>query len=247
MPHAPASTRPHVVARASCACRRRVHRRRHRPSGARSAVHRRHGRQMDQARERLHRLPRRLELLHRRHVAIPAVQSAGDGLSGGRERAVQRCAPADCRFPRRSCIGFRRSSESLRVVDLPDLRASGCDGRASRVRGRRAVGLGLCGGGCPRDREHLVWSRMGHTALSSHFLLLWVLALHFESLRRGRAKIARARVRAGTHAARELRISSRWCSRSRSRRCWRSGSAASSPLRDVRNAAWVLPDRSRWA
>jgi hypothetical protein len=31
-------------------------------------------------------------------------------------------------------------------------------------------------------------SRMGHTALSSHFLLLWVLALHFESLRRGRAK-----------------------------------------------------------
>jgi hypothetical protein len=32
-------------------------------------------------------------------------------------------------------------------------------------------------------------SRMGHTALSSHFLLLWVLALHFESLRRGRAKI----------------------------------------------------------
>jgi hypothetical protein len=32
-------------------------------------------------------------------------------------------------------------------------------------------------------------SRMGHTSLSSHFLLLWVLALHFESLRRGRAKI----------------------------------------------------------
>jgi hypothetical protein len=32
------------------------------------------------------------------------------------------------------------------------------------------------------------WSRMGHTALSGHFLLLWALALHFESLRRGRAK-----------------------------------------------------------
>ena len=32
-------------------------------------------------------------------------------------------------------------------------------------------------------------SRMGHTALSSHFLLLWGLAMHFESLRRGRARI----------------------------------------------------------
>ncbi len=32
-------------------------------------------------------------------------------------------------------------------------------------------------------------SRMGHTALSSHFLLLWALAMHFESLRRGRARI----------------------------------------------------------
>jgi hypothetical protein len=31
--------------------------------------------------------------------------------------------------------------------------------------------------------------RMGHTALSSHFLVLWALALHFESLRRGRARI----------------------------------------------------------
>jgi hypothetical protein len=30
---------------------------------------------------------------------------------------------------------------------------------------------------------------MGHTALSSHFLLLWALALYFESLRRGRAKV----------------------------------------------------------
>ena len=32
-------------------------------------------------------------------------------------------------------------------------------------------------------------SRMGHTALSSHFLLLWAMAMHFESLRRGRARI----------------------------------------------------------
>jgi hypothetical protein len=32
-------------------------------------------------------------------------------------------------------------------------------------------------------------SRMGHTALSSHFLLLWALAMHFESLRRGRARV----------------------------------------------------------
>jgi hypothetical protein len=32
-------------------------------------------------------------------------------------------------------------------------------------------------------------SRMVHTALSSHFLLLWVLALHFESVRRERARI----------------------------------------------------------
>jgi len=32
-------------------------------------------------------------------------------------------------------------------------------------------------------------SRLWHTALSSHFVLLWVLALHFESLRRGRAKV----------------------------------------------------------
>jgi hypothetical protein len=31
-------------------------------------------------------------------------------------------------------------------------------------------------------------SRMGHTALSSHFLLLWAIALYFESLRRGRAR-----------------------------------------------------------
>ena len=37
-------------------------------------------------------------------------------------------------------------------------------------------------------------SRMGHTALSSHFLLLWVLALHFESLRRGRAKVVESSV-----------------------------------------------------
>ena len=32
-------------------------------------------------------------------------------------------------------------------------------------------------------------ARLWHTALSSHFVLLWVLALHFESLRRGRAKV----------------------------------------------------------
>ena len=32
-------------------------------------------------------------------------------------------------------------------------------------------------------------ARMGHTALSSHFLLLWVLALYFESVRRERARI----------------------------------------------------------
>jgi hypothetical protein len=32
-------------------------------------------------------------------------------------------------------------------------------------------------------------SRMAHTALSSHFLLLWALAVHFESLRRGRVRI----------------------------------------------------------
>ena len=32
-------------------------------------------------------------------------------------------------------------------------------------------------------------SRLWHTALSSHFVLLWVLALHFESLRRSRAKV----------------------------------------------------------
>jgi Family of unknown function (DUF6311) len=31
--------------------------------------------------------------------------------------------------------------------------------------------------------------RMGHTALSSHFLLLWMLALYFESLREERAKV----------------------------------------------------------
>jgi len=31
-------------------------------------------------------------------------------------------------------------------------------------------------------------ARMGHTALSSHFLLLWVLALYFESVGRGRLK-----------------------------------------------------------
>lgn len=31
-------------------------------------------------------------------------------------------------------------------------------------------------------------SRMGHTALSSHFLLLWALALYFESVRRSRLK-----------------------------------------------------------
>ncbi len=32
-------------------------------------------------------------------------------------------------------------------------------------------------------------SRMGHTALSSHFLLLWALALHFESLQKSRPKV----------------------------------------------------------
>jgi hypothetical protein len=32
-------------------------------------------------------------------------------------------------------------------------------------------------------------SRMGHTALSSHFLLFWAMAMHFESLRRGRARV----------------------------------------------------------
>jgi hypothetical protein len=32
--------------------------------------------------------------------------------------------------------------------------------------------------------------RLSHIALSSHFLLLWAIALHFESLRRQRAKIA---------------------------------------------------------
>ena len=32
-------------------------------------------------------------------------------------------------------------------------------------------------------------TRMGHTALSSHFLLLWVLALHFSSLRQHRARV----------------------------------------------------------
>jgi Family of unknown function (DUF6311) len=32
-------------------------------------------------------------------------------------------------------------------------------------------------------------ARMGHTALSSHFLLLWAIALHFEILRRERARI----------------------------------------------------------
>lgn len=32
-------------------------------------------------------------------------------------------------------------------------------------------------------------SRMGHTALSSHFLLLWAFAFHFESLRRGRLRV----------------------------------------------------------
>jgi hypothetical protein len=32
-------------------------------------------------------------------------------------------------------------------------------------------------------------SRMGHTALSSHFILLWALAMHFESPRRGRVRI----------------------------------------------------------
>ena len=47
-------------------------------------------------------------------------------------------------------------------------------------------------------------SRMGHTALSSHFLLLWALALHFESLRRGRAKICRVQRGAGAGAARQL-------------------------------------------
>ena len=31
--------------------------------------------------------------------------------------------------------------------------------------------------------------RIGHVALSSHFLLLWALALHFESVRRRRAKL----------------------------------------------------------
>jgi hypothetical protein len=32
-------------------------------------------------------------------------------------------------------------------------------------------------------------SRMGHTALSSHFLVLWALALHFESLEKSRPKV----------------------------------------------------------
>ena len=32
-------------------------------------------------------------------------------------------------------------------------------------------------------------ARMGHTALSSHFLLLWAIALHFTSLRHGRARL----------------------------------------------------------
>jgi hypothetical protein len=32
-------------------------------------------------------------------------------------------------------------------------------------------------------------SRMGHTALSSHFLLLWALAIYFETMRRERARI----------------------------------------------------------
>ena len=31
--------------------------------------------------------------------------------------------------------------------------------------------------------------RLGHTALSSHFLILWALALHFESLRGQRARV----------------------------------------------------------
>ena len=31
-------------------------------------------------------------------------------------------------------------------------------------------------------------ARMGHTALSSHFLLLWTIALYFESVRRGRVR-----------------------------------------------------------
>ena len=33
-------------------------------------------------------------------------------------------------------------------------------------------------------------ARMGHTALSSHFLLLWAIALHLSSLRQGRSRLA---------------------------------------------------------
>jgi hypothetical protein len=39
--------------------------------------------------------------------------------------------------------------------------------------------------------------RLGHHALASHFLILWALALHFESLRRGRARIVEMTVVAG--------------------------------------------------
>jgi hypothetical protein len=39
--------------------------------------------------------------------------------------------------------------------------------------------------------------RLGHHALASHFLILWALALHFESLRRGRAKTIELTILAG--------------------------------------------------
>ncbi len=40
-------------------------------------------------------------------------------------------------------------------------------------------------------------ARMGHTALSSHFLLLWALAVYFESVRKGRARILESSVLLG--------------------------------------------------
>ena len=88
---------------------------------------------------------------------------------------------------------------------------------------------------------------MGHTALSSHFLLLWVLALHFESLRRGRAKI----VELSVVLALALLVNSYLFAMvfafelATLLALWFRGQLAGA--RRAQRRAWALPHRSCWA
>ena len=134
---------------------------RHRPPGARSPVHRSAPAASGSGQRTTTSLTSRLELLRRRHVAVPALQPAIDGLSRRRERALQRRAAVDGAADEGSLPARRRARQPVWLVDPPDVRPAGCDGRASGSGGRRPISLGVGFGGGARRRQHVVCGAHG--------------------------------------------------------------------------------------